>query len=159
MSSAPQPLSKGDHRGAARSRGGFKQTLDGAEARRSRQETTVQIRKAKQADRLAKRRQQTPMGTGGRILLEQNNSGGAAVPGGSTSNGADGAVAFGGVKAIRDWAHGLYSNDAAIQTETAKQFRKLLSIEKDPPIQQVIDAGVVPRLLELLQRDDCPELQ
>ena len=32
-------------------------------------------------------------------------------------------------------------------------------IEKHPPIQQVIDCGVTPRLVELLCRDECPKLQ
>jgi len=31
--------------------------------------------------------------------------------------------------------------------------------EKDPPIQAVIDTGVVPRLVQFLQRDDIPLLQ
>lgn len=31
--------------------------------------------------------------------------------------------------------------------------------EKHPPIQQVIDCGVTPRLVELLHRIECPKLQ
>ena len=54
---------------------------------------------------------------------------------------------------------GVMGNDPAIQTESTTQFRRLLSIEKNPPIQQVIDAGVVPRFVEFLQRDDNPALQ
>ena len=30
---------------------------------------------------------------------------------------------------------------------------------KAPPIQQVIECGVIPRFVELMQRDDCPKLQ
>jgi hypothetical protein len=54
---------------------------------------------------------------------------------------------------------GVMGNDAAVQTECTTQFRRLLSIEKNPPIQQVIDSGVVPRFVEFLQRDDNPALQ
>mmetsp|Transcript_2861 Transcript_2861/g.4325 ORF Transcript_2861/g.4325 Transcript_2861/m.4325 type:complete len:452 (+) Transcript_2861:3-1358(+) len=50
-------------------------------------------------------------------------------------------------------------NDPSVQTEYTTQFRRLLSIEKNPPIQDVIDAGVVPRFIEFLQRDDSPALQ
>jgi len=54
---------------------------------------------------------------------------------------------------------GVMGTDPAVQTECTTQFRRLLSIEKNPPIQQVIDAGVVPRFVEFLQRDDNPALQ
>jgi Armadillo/beta-catenin-like repeat len=38
-------------------------------------------------------------------------------------------------------------------------FRRLLSQEKNPPIQQVIDANLVPKLLSLLQRSNFPKIQ
>lgn len=38
-------------------------------------------------------------------------------------------------------------------------FRRLLSQEKSPPIQQVIDANLVPRFIYFLQRADFPKLQ
>merc|ERR1719253_610731 len=54
---------------------------------------------------------------------------------------------------------GVHSLDPGVHLEATTQFRRLLSIEKNPPIQQVIDAGVVPRFVEFLQRDDTPALQ
>lgn len=54
---------------------------------------------------------------------------------------------------------GVMGSDPALQTECTTQFRRLLSIEKNPPIQQVIDSGVVPRFVEFLRRDDNPALQ
>ena len=38
-------------------------------------------------------------------------------------------------------------------------FRRLLSQEKNPPIQQVIDSNLVPKLLVLLQRSNFPKIQ
>jgi hypothetical protein len=38
-------------------------------------------------------------------------------------------------------------------------IRKLLSVEQNPPLDKVISTGVVPRLVELLSRDDHPSLQ
>jgi len=35
----------------------------------------------------------------------------------------------------------------------------LLSLENDPPIQAVIDANVVPKLIIFLSRNDLPKLQ
>merc|ERR1719297_217515 len=54
---------------------------------------------------------------------------------------------------------GVMGDDPAQQTEATTQFPRLLNIEKNPPIQQVIDSGVVPRFVEFLQRDDNPALQ
>jgi len=38
-------------------------------------------------------------------------------------------------------------------------LRKILSIEEGPPIQPVIDANLIPRLIEFMQKDDEPHLQ
>merc|ERR1719183_1149519 len=54
---------------------------------------------------------------------------------------------------------GVLGEDPSQQIERTTEFRRLLSIEKNPPIQQVIDSGVVPRFVEFLQRDDSPALQ
>jgi hypothetical protein len=37
-------------------------------------------------------------------------------------------------------------------------FRRLLSFEKTPPIQQVIDQNLVPRFISFLERNDFPKL-
>eukprot|EP00246_Nothoceros_aenigmaticus_P011577 TRINITY_DN3207_c0_g1_i1.p1 TRINITY_DN3207_c0_g1~~TRINITY_DN3207_c0_g1_i1.p1 ORF type:complete len:565 (-),score=109.96 TRINITY_DN3207_c0_g1_i1:1144-2643(-) len=54
---------------------------------------------------------------------------------------------------------GVWSDDPAAQLESTTQFRKLLSIERSPPIDEVIAAGVVPRFVEFLLRDEFPQLQ
>ena len=38
-------------------------------------------------------------------------------------------------------------------------IRKILSIVENPPIQAVIDAGLVPRMIEYVQQTDFPQLQ
>jgi len=50
-------------------------------------------------------------------------------------------------------------NDPGEQLEATTKIRKLLSIETNPPIQDVIDANLVPRLIEFLKRIDSPALQ
>ena len=55
---------------------------------------------------------------------------------------------------IRD----VFSDDAERQLDATTKFRKLLSKEKNPPIERVIECGVVPRFVEFL-RGDNPMLQ
>lgn len=54
---------------------------------------------------------------------------------------------------------GVWSSDNNLQLEATTQFRKLLSIERSPPIEEVIQSGVVPRFVEFLVREDFPQLQ
>ncbi|KAL6579810.1 hypothetical protein OROMI_007834 [Orobanche minor] len=51
----------------------------------------------------------------------------------------------------------VWVDDPSRQLEATIQFRKLLSI--DPPIEEVIQAGVVPRFVDFLMRGDFPQLQ
>ena len=51
------------------------------------------------------------------------------------------------------------ASDPAVQLQATQQFRKLLSVAPNPPIQQVIDQGVITRFVEFLQRDQEPKLQ
>lgn len=46
-----------------------------------------------------------------------------------------------------------------MQLDATTRFRKLLSIERSPPIQEVISAGVVPRFIQFLKSYDNPQLQ
>lgn len=38
-------------------------------------------------------------------------------------------------------------------------FRKILAVDRNPPIDLVVESGVVPRLIEFLNRYDQPSLQ
>uniref|UniRef100_A0A7S2P4N2 Importin subunit alpha n=1 Tax=Leptocylindrus danicus TaxID=163516 RepID=A0A7S2P4N2_9STRA len=132
----------------------YKKTIDSEDARRRRTETTIQIRKTKKDAHLNKRRQMPSVTT---PLAEAHVVDGNNAP-------LVSAVAFGNGNASKlenlpQMVNGVMGNDPAQQTECTTAFRRLLSIEKNPPIQQVIDSGVVPRFVEFLQRDDNPALQ
>lgn len=53
----------------------------------------------------------------------------------------------------------LTSDDAQAQFNATQSFRKLLSIEQNPPIQEVIAVGVVPRFVLFLKEINRPDLQ
>jgi hypothetical protein len=53
----------------------------------------------------------------------------------------------------------IQSQDADLQVEAAQKIRRLLSIERHPPIDAVIESGVVPRLVQFLQAEQFPKLQ
>ncbi len=38
-------------------------------------------------------------------------------------------------------------------------IRKILSVQQDPPIQEIIDAGLVPKMIEFVKQSEYPQLQ
>ena len=53
----------------------------------------------------------------------------------------------------------LKNPDPNVQLESTIAFRKLLSIERSPPIDEVIRTGATPYFVEFLKREDFPKLQ
>lgn len=60
---------------------------------------------------------------------------------------------------LPQWVAGINSNDAKLVHESTEAIRKLLSIERKPPIEEVIATGIVPRLVEFINQDHSHELQ
>jgi len=123
-------------------------TIDKDDARRGREETTISLRKDKRAEQLQKRRGNIQMG----------ESGAQPVLGTAMESPTVGSHAWleANPQALID---GVHSNDPAMQLSAVTQFRKLLSIERSPPIEEVIAAGVVPRFVQFLLCGDNPMLQ
>lgn len=114
------------------------------DATRRREDAAVQIRKQEQQEALQRRRrteeEQAALGLGGDGMMDGNNSG---VPS----------------EHIQKLCQGLLSDDPQVLFNTTQQFRKLLSIEHNPPIQDVINCGVVPKFVEFLKEINRPDLQ
>lgn len=126
----------------------FKKSIDPEESRRKREEVTVELRKTKREEAMLRRRLKTSDGGSQRM--------------GSTSdfNGDQKSAEMRRhLQDIGALVQGINSNDPTRQFESAQSFRRLLSIERHPPIQQVIECGVVPRLVEFLTFDNNPQLQ
>lgn len=109
---------------------------DAEEMRRKRNEVTVELRKAKKEDQLFKRRNIVV----DESALQENN---ARTP----------------MTDVVDIVRGLSSNDATTVLAATQASRKILSREKNPPIDMLIGYGIVPQLNKFLDCHDNPTLQ
>ncbi|XP_076960041.1 importin subunit alpha-2-like [Bidens hawaiensis] len=119
----------------------YKVAVDAEEGRRRREDNMVEIRKSKREENLLKKRQVVP--------AAQPLASGVPI---QTSTEKK-------LESLPSMVAGVYANDNSMQLEATTQFRKLLSIERSPPIEEVIQSGVVPRFVEFLMREDFPQLQ
>ncbi|KAL9235723.1 hypothetical protein vseg_010462 [Gypsophila vaccaria] len=118
----------------------YKVAVDADEGRRRREDNMVEIRKNRREENLQKKRREGLLGTttaAAQLNLSYDHK----------------------LESFQQMVAGVYSDDAAAQLESTTHFRKLLSIERNPPIEEVVQAGVVPRLVQFLARDDYPQLQ
>lgn len=111
--------------------------------RRRRGEASVELRKSKREESLAKRRN-----------FKMTSS--------VTDADADVDVDFSATETasqpiavdMASMVQGVYSDNLEVQLENTTKFRKILSRERNPPIEQVLASGVVPRLVEFLRQAD-----
>ncbi|TVU22411.1 hypothetical protein EJB05_32105 [Eragrostis curvula] len=115
----------------------YKVAVDAEEGRRRREDNMVEIRKSRREESLLKKRREGLQ---------------AQVP--IPASGVEKKL-----ESLPAMVSGVYSDDNSLQLEATTQFRKLLSIERSPPIEEVIQSGVVPRFVQFLTREDFPQLQ
>jgi len=106
----------------------YKKGVDSEESRRKRGEFNLTLRKQKREEQLSKRRNIHSEGMDGKNSNDREKY----------------------LEQLPVLVEGLKSDDVQAQVEATTQFRKLLSIERNPPIQEVINCGVVPRLVQFL---------
>ena len=106
--------------------------------------TTVQLRKDKKDDSIQKRRRDVG---GGSTKSEASLSGRKQEQVGALPDPAFKLK----LDALPEDIQLLHSDNPAEQLEATTRFRKLLSIERNPPIAEVIAAGAVPRLVQYCQ--------
>ena len=63
------------------------------------------------------------------------------------------------LKLLPTLCQAIQSPDSEKRLEATQQFRKLLSIERNPPISEIIKCGVVPTLVRFLKDATHPSLQ
>ncbi|CAN6575766.1 hypothetical protein ACFX13_010451 [Malus domestica] len=118
----------------------YKVAVDAEEGRRRREDNMVEIRKNRREESLQKKRREG-------LQTQQ-------LPSSLHSAGLDKKLEH-----LPSMVAGVWGDEGTMQLEATTQFRKLLSIERSPPIEEVIQAGVVPRFVEFLMREDFPQLQ
>ncbi|KAG6531970.1 hypothetical protein ZIOFF_005807 [Zingiber officinale] len=118
----------------------YKVAVDAEEGRRRREDNMVEIRKNRREESLLKKRREG--------MLTQ------PLPQTVHTSAVEKKL-----ESLPAMVGGVYSDDSSMQLEAVTQFRKLLSIERCPPIEEVIQSGVVPRFVEFLMREDYPQLQ
>jgi importin subunit alpha-1 len=123
----------------------FKKTVDEEDGRRRREETVLNIRKQKKDERLAKRRHGNRTEPAGEV---------AELPNGQEKKMSTVTELPQLVAAIKD-TKGL----ADPLIEATRSIRRMLSVSQNPPVKQVVDAGALPYLVELLMRTDSYALQ
>jgi len=117
--------------------------LNPDELRRRREEDSVQLRKQKRDEFISKRRTITQTETV-EDLADASSSENFADPGDALTP---------------QTLDELRSTDLNIIIESARRLRKCLSKEPDPPFDEVIEAGIIPRLVELLDFHHAPLIQ
>jgi importin subunit alpha-1 len=121
----------------------IKKGIDTEATRAKRAEVTIQLRQNKREESLQKRRQLSdPISTDGLIGQSQRQ-----------------AEIAERLKMLPQLVAGVNGDNPAEQVRCTTEFRKLLSIERNPPIQEVINTGVVPRFVQFLTFADNHVLQ
>ncbi|KAJ0232287.1 Importin subunit alpha-5 [Hirschfeldia incana] len=115
--------------------------VDTEQSRRRRENNLVEIRKSKREEILKKKRLH---------VMQEAPQDSPLPPTASIDKMLRNLIAL---------VAGASSDDPLLQLETLHHFRLILSTSKDPPIDMVIESGVVPRFVEFLKKEDSPRLQ
>ncbi|KAL3934169.1 MAG: hypothetical protein SGBAC_010054 [Bacillariaceae sp.] len=119
-------------------RSNFKKGIDNSDGRRRRQETTKQIRKTKKDEQLLKRRSAAP----------------AITPSSSMEDNATSKSIY-TIADIPEISQ-IIKNPQSTQQQmedAVRGVRRLLSVERNPPVHAVLQANILPDLVQCLTKD------
>ncbi|CAI9109256.1 OLC1v1009043C1 [Oldenlandia corymbosa var. corymbosa] len=119
----------------------YKKTVNGDEGRRRREDEMIEIRKNKREENLSKKRRDV----GNQAAADDDQKRRDRLQR--------------QLQLLPSMVEGIRSQDIGLQFEATTQIKKLLAIERNPHIDEVIGSGLVPWLVKFLERDDFPLLQ
>ena len=132
----------------------FKKGISSDDCRSRREQTTVALRKEKKEEGLAKRRNM--MVDNFMEKNSENSENGATSSSSGTTGNSKQAYSVADIPSLLKLAS---SVDIAEQVAGIRGFRRLLSCEKSPPVQECVSSGAIPYFVSFLQREDCTDLQ
>ncbi|KFQ00518.1 Importin subunit alpha-1, partial [Haliaeetus albicilla] len=114
---------------------------DAATLRRQRVEVNIELRKAKKDEQILKRRSISFS------LMDESIS--------PVEDKRNEIIQL----SLEEIAEAVNGSNAELQLQATQDTRRMLSRQKDPPINQIIELGIIPRLVEFLTHADNAPLQ
>uniref|UniRef100_A0A8C9EVL8 Importin subunit alpha n=1 Tax=Pavo cristatus TaxID=9049 RepID=A0A8C9EVL8_PAVCR len=115
---------------------------DTAALRRQRVEVNIELRKAKKDEQILKRRSISI------VSLEK-----------SPSPAEEKNTVSIAPLSLEEIVEAVNGSNTSLQLQATQAARRILSRQKDPPLNQIIELGIIPRLVEFLSRTDNATLQ
>ena len=125
----------------------FKKGLDAEKGRRNRNDTQLQLRKNKKEEGLQKRRAMA------NPKLELAAAGSDSMQTANDTLVTRQSFSAADVPSLADIFRNVNATDEDLM-KAITGFRKMLSVEKNPPVRDVIDANLLPKFVQLLKHDD-----
>ena len=142
--------------------GSAKNGVNTQASRARRESVTLSIRKEKREGGLAKRRMMSSTSSAPSIPSEawgEESSESKSAEGSSKSVPGAAKKPQYSVHDFPTMVQGLKNSDVNVQLENLRGFRRILSAEKNPPVQQCMDCGAIPLMVDALQSIDNQDLQ
>ncbi|XP_007062787.1 importin subunit alpha-8 isoform X1 [Chelonia mydas] len=114
---------------------------DTAAMRRQRMEVNVELRKAKKDEQILKRRNISFSSMGESLSPEQEKKNATAQ------------------LSLEEIVQAVNGNNPELHLKATQTARRMLSRQRNPPLNQIIEAGIIPKLVEFLSRNDNVTLQ